>query len=133
MIYFLRSGALIKIGHTGNLPQRLPVLRWELPSPRDSEMLLIGDGGRPEEKMLHAKFRPLKAFSEWHYFGRTLFSHIAGAPNALTDEVADYLRRYLSAGFGPGWTVQEKIDLKRSCGVRQYQFDQRPTRPHPSC
>lgn len=65
MIYFLRSGDLIKIGSTKDFDKRFPVLCRDLPCPEDTELLGEMTGNRDGEQILHSWFRRYHAFQEW--------------------------------------------------------------------
>ena len=64
MIYFIRSGDAIKIGHSKNdVKGRLSAIK--LHSPHETELLGIVLGGRSEEKEIHSLFSRHRIRGEW--------------------------------------------------------------------
>jgi len=82
-IYYIRRGAMIKIGTTVDLRGRMAALLPE-------EVLAVEPGSHAKEAELHRLFRPLRVPGqrEWFYAGRALQEHIEkvldehGAPPA---------------------------------------------------
>lgn len=85
MVYFLRSGAYIKIGWTGNLKRRM---RTHSP---DSVLLATMPGTREDEAHLHRRFAVHRTHGrEWYAMVPALTDHIAavvrehGEPDPVT-------------------------------------------------
>lgn len=82
-VYYVRRGAMIKIGTTTNLHRRMAALLPE-------EVLAVEPGSHAKEAELHRLFRDLRVPGqrEWFYAGRPLQDHIKqvldehGAPPA---------------------------------------------------
>ena len=72
VVYYLRVGALVKIGTTENLPARLRGY------PPDTVVLAVEPGGEVVEKRRHAQFRDdLSHGNEWFRPSLALMQHIA--------------------------------------------------------
>jgi hypothetical protein len=81
MIYFLRlNNGLIKIGTTKNLRSRMAQHRS---SYKDHEVLTIMEGGREEERALHARFSHLRIAKNLELFsaGDDLVEFIGSLPD----------------------------------------------------
>lgn len=71
VVYYLRVGALIKIGTTTNLPARLHAY------PPDSRVLAVEPGGLSVEKQRHLQFADdLRHGNEWFAPSDSLIEHI---------------------------------------------------------
>lgn len=70
-IYYIRRGALVKIGTTIDLYKRMAALLPE-------EVLAVEPGSHAKEAELHKEFRALRVVGqrEWFYAGRKLQAHI---------------------------------------------------------
>lgn len=70
-IYYVRSGGLIKIGHTTRLKQRIRAY------PPDTVVLAVHRGSKADERDLHARFATYRhAGREWYDQGTALIRHI---------------------------------------------------------
>ena len=119
MIYFLRSGDLVKIGHTIRLDRRMADLRHDLPCPSDSELLAIMDGGRDREQELHAQFAMVRALGEWFFFSGALRGYISQRASPLPAAMAASWRSITRGQDGKGWTVAERsLEIMRLDGRR---------------
>jgi hypothetical protein len=81
VVYFVRRGALVKIGTTGDLPGRLLALDKGYSSvagmePGEVELLATMPGGRPVEKSLHELFAILRYAKEWFFLEEPLAGFI---------------------------------------------------------
>jgi len=74
IVYFIRSGDLIKIGYTSDLEERKSTLQTN--NPTIIEVLKTIPGGRPEEQQLHEKFAKLNKTGEWFYAAQELLDFI---------------------------------------------------------
>lgn len=75
MIYYVRrlDTGEIKIGHSGNVPQRMATLRSEA---GPLELLATTPGGRAEEHALHQRFQWFNTRGEWFVSSTSLINHI---------------------------------------------------------
>lgn len=62
-VYFVRSGDLVKIGHSLNVTKRLSAL--QIGSPVPLELWHVVKGQRSLEKELHERFSADRAHGEW--------------------------------------------------------------------
>lgn len=74
-VYFVRSGELVKVGTSTNLPQRLASLRTMSPLPL--EVLAVAAGGHAEERTVHERFAHLRQHGEWFTAAPELLAYIA--------------------------------------------------------
>ena len=63
MIYFIGNLEKIKIGHSSKIKSRISTIRVSCPF--EAELLLLLEGGKEVEKMLHSKFNEYKIRGEW--------------------------------------------------------------------
>lgn len=73
-VYFMRSGALIKIGWTVNLSTR--AIQLQVGSSEPLELMLALPGERQDEKALHQQFQHLRVRGEWFRGDQELLSFI---------------------------------------------------------
>lgn len=71
VVYFIRMGNLIKIGHTANLARRVHGLSVTL-----NQVLATEAGDREREAALHRQFAHLREFGEWFRAEPELLAHI---------------------------------------------------------
>lgn len=65
-VYVMRTGAFVKIGHTGNVRSRLSAVRTASPEPVDLVAVIPGDAGA--ERALHDRFSDWRCSGEWFRF-----------------------------------------------------------------
>lgn len=90
VVYFVRRGALVKIGTTGGLRQRVGQLNsgscvldgMDCDEPVD--ILAVMPGGRPVERSLHALFASLRYEQEWFHLEEPLVSFIEATAQAAS-------------------------------------------------
>ena len=75
VVYFIRSGELIKIGTTVCLPSRIDDLATH--GPDLPEILLVVPGGHAEERQVHALFAAERVRGEWFRPSEALMAFIA--------------------------------------------------------
>lgn len=75
-VYFVRSGARVKIGYTTTAPQRLAALRTMQPDGLEV-LAVIGPACRADETALHRRFRALRSHGEWFDDAPALRAEIA--------------------------------------------------------
>lgn len=75
VVYFIRSGDLIKIGTTVCLPGRIDAPATH--GPEQPEILLVLPGGHPEERQVHALFAAERVRGEWFRPSERLLAFIA--------------------------------------------------------
>jgi hypothetical protein len=64
VIYFIRSGDFVKIGHCVRDPIRR-LGKLQVGNPMTLELIAMADGDREEERNWHARFRTLHVRGEW--------------------------------------------------------------------
>ena len=74
MIYFVKANDRIKIGYSSNPTSRINQLQTS--SPYDLEVLLIIDGDREKERILHKEFKDCRKKGEWFEFEGTVKDYI---------------------------------------------------------
>ena len=74
-VYFAKIGDKVKIGTTGNVKARVQCISTN--TPEKVEILLVIDGDRKLEKILHSGFCKSKHKGEWFNY---------------TDEIKDYIK-----------------------------------------
>lgn len=77
VVYFVRMGDLIKIGHTANLRRRLHGLSLTV-----KQVLATEPGGKEREAELHVQFTHLREFGEWFRAEPDLLAHIESVRTA---------------------------------------------------
>lgn len=75
VVYFIRSGDLIKIGTTTCLTARISALATH--GPEQPQILLVVPGGYAEERQVHALFRDDRVRGEWFRPSQQLMAFIA--------------------------------------------------------
>jgi hypothetical protein len=68
-VYFLRSGALIKIGYSCDIPKRMAAYATHNP---DAQLMVVTPGTRDDEKNYQNRFGHLRIKLEWFSFGGEL-------------------------------------------------------------
>ncbi len=103
-IYFLDGGDLIKIGTTNNLTTRIADLRRMCPVPL--ELVLVIEGNRHIEAMIHQQFDHLRQYGEWFEKGDDLLE-------AINDKLAQYQKYFddISEGFRRYPGFQHHIEI----------------------
>lgn len=76
VVYFIRSGDLIKIGTTVCMPSRLVALATNAPEPL--QILLVVAGDHTQEHQVHALFRDDRVRGEWFRPSQALMEFIDG-------------------------------------------------------
>lgn len=74
LVYFARSGDLIKIGFTGDVRSRM--FRLQASSPAPVELLATVPGGREIERFLHQMFRENHMHGEWFKPDETMLAMV---------------------------------------------------------
>ena len=82
-VYFIRAGAFIKIGITGDILLRLTKMQSD--SAERLEVLGLMDGGRADEQALHEKFRAFHARGEWYADAPDIRAYISTYASAFAD------------------------------------------------
>lgn len=72
VVYFIRMGDLVKIGHTTNIARRVQGLSLTM-----QQVVATETGGRHREAELHCQFAHLREFGEWFRAEPTLIEYIA--------------------------------------------------------
>ncbi len=80
-VYFVRSGMMIKIGYTRNLPARLNTLQTA--NGRDIELIASFDGTKAGERELHALFKAHHIRGEWFHDCRPIWRWVRQHRGAL--------------------------------------------------
>lgn len=75
LVYFIRGGGLIKIGHANNLGERLRSI--QMMSPVIIEYLGCVLGGETLEREIHRKFKHLRKHGEWFKPDAELINYIS--------------------------------------------------------
>lgn len=75
MIYFIKSGAFVKIGVANNVKTRISEL--SVGNPDKVELLASVEGGLAEERALHEKFAAYWHRGEWFFMGGELLDYIS--------------------------------------------------------
>lgn len=88
MIYFIRSGEFVKIGHCRhNVKQRMGKL--QIGNPTTLELLGVAGGGPADERDWHSRFDKLRVRGEWFRLDskllRAIEPHKNGAPLNMAD------------------------------------------------
>jgi DNA-binding XRE family transcriptional regulator len=74
MLYFIKNGRYVKIGHTNNIKLRLSDL--QVANPERLSVIGLIEGSRNDEAELHNKFKHLSAGGEWFYYTEELIDFI---------------------------------------------------------
>lgn len=69
IVYFVRSGPLVKIGRTTWIDCRMRAIRRSLPHPKDSELIAYFHGSKQDERRLHRAFKHIWVGKEWYRLG----------------------------------------------------------------
>jgi Meiotically Up-regulated Gene 113 (MUG113) protein len=116
-VYFIQMGnhGPIKIGHTRNIDRRLAMLQSANPEPLTVRLIL--EGGRPEEKSLHAKFRADRiggeAGGEWFRPSEAILNFIKSYPTTARDHVLGWLEhRYNKPESKRAVERRNRLELK---------------------
>ena len=82
MIYFIRSGDWVKIGHTKK-SARIRLKELQTGNPIELKLLGSVEGDHREECRLHDLFSPFRGFGEWFSFKGELESYILAITGKL--------------------------------------------------
>lgn len=81
MIYFIRCGRYVKIGHAHDPLKRLIAL--QIGSPEPLELIGAVEGGASAEGILHAHFKPYRVRGEWFLVCDEIKAFLASAERNL--------------------------------------------------
>lgn len=98
MIYFIKCGEYVKIGHSGQVRHRLNELRSS--NPAELELLFCLDGGLREESGWHIRFVKYHHRNEWFY---------------LAGELAEFVKEHIGQ-IGNGSVTKPYIARRRCDG-----------------
>lgn len=73
VIYFIRSGRHVKVGHTTNLPKRLSELQTGNPAPCFVEKVLLGTKQQEESLHLHLAKLGFQSRGEWYSWTKDIY------------------------------------------------------------
>lgn len=65
-VYFARSGAYMKIGHSRDVNKRIKAINTS--APERVELMMVIPGTAEDEKRLHKRFQHLRSNGEWFHF-----------------------------------------------------------------
>jgi Meiotically up-regulated gene 113 len=123
VVYFMASGAEIKIGFTSDLSSRMAQLRYD--GHKDAELIAAIYGGRAIEKALHTKLARYRVKGEW-------FKDCAEVRSAIQNSLNNFERADHEFSNGRGenifipicrllWPTRaaEHLAEESKCSVRQ--------------
>lgn len=102
MIYLVKSGEYVKIGYTQSPRNRIADIA--VSAPCELEVLLIIDGDRKDERILHYYFRDIHHHREWYKFTADIIKFVRSK--------IKHDRRY-EFGFDDGFDLNPGEQVKR--------------------
>lgn len=114
MIYFIRSGEFVKIGHCVRDPIRR-LEKLQVGNPVTLELIGLCEGERCDELAWHGRFGKLRVRGEWFRLEPKLFKAIK--PHLVDHDDVSRLRPTRMINGCPGWKLEAYINAVASGAI----------------